>query len=383
MKNTSVVDYELLCESIRKVFEGSSPEKNMVHCSYVENVYDLVDVYSRTIEFVCFVLKNKELLIKKEFNSKGGVSYASTKKVFYYFKCVQWMAPLAQSLSNNYRFDEFYESFRRACSSPGLQMCLGEIWSIVSQKGRFFDSPFSERCVDEFLQLVERIRIDCKENNVVYKKKERVREAERRFSEYKDYVNSLYLAYGRLVVLRVDLYYRDDLRLSLGINELSSDLERFLAMKRRRPEFNGLVGYIAKLEHGFKRGAHAHLLFFFDGDLRRGASHVYFAQQLGELWMCEATQGRGRYWNVNANVADFERKRLCAVGLISKHDEKARSNLVDRVLKYICKSDQYITIPDHKVRLLRHGKRPQLKAGQSTMRAWQLSMLKLNKSVYL
>ncbi|WP_415887580.1 inovirus-type Gp2 protein [Neptuniibacter sp. QD37_6] len=96
------------------------------------------------------------------------------------------------------------------------------------------------------------------------------------------YIDKLFKKRSRLLVVRVDLSYKAEIadicrRASFTMadhvsefEQVKADLERLLRNRRHNKIFRGLLGYIWKLEHGVLRGYHYHVVFFFDGAIRRG-----------------------------------------------------------------------------------------------------------------
>jgi hypothetical protein len=167
----------------------------------------------------------------------------------------------------------------------------------------------------------------------------RRRESKERFRDYSQYINTLFEQNDRLIVIRVDLGYSD--KQAVDFDKASSDLDRLLANRRSNQLFDGMKGYIVKTELGVKKDIHFHVLFFFNGSERNGGSHVHLAQQIGEYWKSEITKGTGVYWNSNAHIQDFAQRGTCGIGLIHWSDQEMRKNLLEKVLSYLLKNDQF------------------------------------------
>jgi hypothetical protein len=120
-----------------------------------------------------------------------------------------------------------------------------------------------------------------------------------------------------------------------------------------------MKGYIVKMEYGIDKGIHFHALILFDGSRRSNHSHIHSAKLLGEYWVDVVTKGSGDYWNSNAKIKDFKNAGLCGIGTINADETELRNNLLNYVVKYLCKPSQFFK-PKHGpgVRLFRRGNEP-------------------------
>lgn len=190
-------------------------------------------------------------------------------------------------------------------------------------------------------------------------------------SEYKkevrDYINGLFDYRSRLLVIRIDLSYRKGLlvtphnedgffkRLSIkrDINKpfvrpvqklkflkdwsLEVQRHRDMLIKQLKKQYSkGFVGYMWKLEYTEIKSFHYHMMFFLDGSEHR--EDITIAQNIGELWVNEITQGDGLYWNCNAKKDQY---RNLGVGMINHHETVLRDNMINTAL-YLVKKDYLI-----------------------------------------
>lgn len=163
-----------------------------------------------------------------------------------------------------------------------------------------------------------------------------------REKEYKGFVQALFNAHSRVVVLRIDLEYQKAIARTVSLSEALDDLDHLVANMRSNAMFNHMLGYIFKVEYGVDRGIHIHSILFFNGAKRNGANHIGHAKQIGEYWKNMITQGRGTYWNVNARIEHYRQKGICGIGLIHWHECDLQANLLDMVIHYVCKEQQMI-----------------------------------------
>ena len=169
------------------------------------------------------------------------------------------------------------------------------------------------------------------------------------------YVDVLFKKYARLLAVRVDFSYTEDVELA----QLESDLLAFYESSRHNPLFDDMAGYVLKIEHGLDKGLHVHALLFFDGAKRKGSSHI--AQEIGKHWACGIVGAYGFYWNCHADKANYERLKRLGIGDIRYTDTELIANLKRYILQYFCKRQQYIKpIAKPKMRLIRRGDLPRI-----------------------
>lgn len=158
------------------------------------------------------------------------------------------------------------------------------------------------------------------------------RESEENYQNYCEYVNGLFACYSRLVVLRLDFSYHSE----ASFETAQEHFQQLLNNARHKSFFDGLVGRITKIEYGLKKQIHLHTVWFFNGHIRKGSSHVDLARRIGEYWCNNITHGEGTCHNCNKNKDKY---RYEGIGLIAAWDMEKRNNLLSYVVKYLCKKD--------------------------------------------
>jgi len=165
------------------------------------------------------------------------------------------------------------------------------------------------------------------------------REAERNFQSLQMYVDNLFVHWSRLVVIRIDLSYHQEL--DVTYERLKADLATFYNNRRHNALFKHECGFIMKIEYGLEKQLHVHACFFFDGHKNRGDADVYLARLIGEYWQNTITHGEGIYWNCNA---DKHKYRYDGIGLVEYFDHDKRNNL-NRAMEYLCKKGTQVIKP--------------------------------------
>lgn len=158
------------------------------------------------------------------------------------------------------------------------------------------------------------------------------------------YFEALWARYSDLNFVRVDLEYKKDnpywFELGAG-NDISVDMavehrEVFLQSLERHPLLSKKVGYLLKLEYGFRRGLHIHALLIFNGQTVK--DDIGYGRAACKLWN-EVTENRGESWNCNLYKADYARTGTLGIGRIRHYESELRHNLENDVLDYFVKQD--------------------------------------------
>lgn len=158
-----------------------------------------------------------------------------------------------------------------------------------------------------------------------------------------EYMKNLFECYSRLLVIRIDLRFRNDLATKFGQPIANQDFVQKCYtryMKHLSRKFPALVGFARKLEYGPVRGYHFHMLFFFNGRLVR--EDITLGRLLGEHWI-KVTKGNGTYWNCNAHKGPYINNNTLGIGMIHRGDKQMRDNMELAAL-YLVKIDYYIRL---------------------------------------
>lgn len=189
-------------------------------------------------------------------------------------------------------------------------------------------------------ELVEIQSILAKQNSA----RDRLRNAN--FTTACNLVNEAFAASSKVLAIRIDLGYAKGISSFLiksrsnHQNETPINLEEFLTHLSiflgvmNKTYVNSRLAYILKIEYGISKGYHAHILLLLNG--HKHQQDVSIAQKLGKSWSEDITQGRGIYWNCNANRSRYKKD---AIGMINRADEQKRDHLKAYVLTYLVKHD--------------------------------------------
>jgi len=159
------------------------------------------------------------------------------------------------------------------------------------------------------------------------------------------YINALFKAHSRLLVIRIDLSYKKNPTPYLKKNEFCKQLEKaqehrhkLIQHLKRKQLKDAFVGYAWKLEYGLEKSFHYHMIFFLDGSKYR--KDIEIAKSIGEYWVEQITEGNGLYWNCNANQDNY---RANGIGTVNYYDKDKRKNLEQASL-YLIKPDYFVRV---------------------------------------
>ncbi len=315
----------------------------------------------------CFVddlLANDDIPFVPHLSGNGKSEYAQSPLARKYFRCVPDFIHVVSILSPRYEYSERVNVFIAVCRSMVLSSEQLEWGNHYSDPKKTFPHMGGISAAEIVNALVKAIRDEWKQKNIQAKVNARKNETNRRYVDYCRYVDALFNDCARLVVLRIDLYYQkdcsNDVKNDVKMAEITKDLNHLFENKRGNSLFSFMKGYIAKLEYGVDKGLHWHVLLLFDGSVRNNTSHSHLAEEIGEYWTHTITKGRGAYWNVNRRAAaNYEKLKRLGVGPIDWYSTDLRMNLKEHVVKYLCKTDQFIRPKfGTKARLFRRGNFP-------------------------
>ena len=171
---------------------------------------------------------------------------------------------------------------------------------------------------------------------------EDLREAARRnFYELAKLINRLFEYHSRILVVRVDLGYRQEFAREIPLEIVQMHRDQLLADKRAYPEaFDGLLAYAWGLEGSEKGGGyHYHLLALYDGAIRKDGVGIGLA--IGNLWKSITNSG-GQYYVSNFDEAKLAKLGCLGIGMIHRTDVQKRICLIEKVAAYITKKCMFL-----------------------------------------
>ncbi|HDZ8848468.1 inovirus-type Gp2 protein [Aeromonas veronii] len=156
--------------------------------------------------------------------------------------------------------------------------------------------------------------------------------AQRNTASLRRYVNGLFGRYARLLVLRVDLYYKTECLDELSIEEIIKHKKALFKTRGKGVLAANWVGYVCRLEFAPLTGFHFHLAVFMNGAYFQ--RDVYYADAIIKEWL-RLTGNRGRGHNCNQKKAEY---RECGIGMVG-HADKTKRGYLQKALAYLTKSE--------------------------------------------
>jgi hypothetical protein len=287
-------------------------------------------------KFVLDVAVSNEMGFEKSYTNNG------TKfKILSLGNAFKYINGFVAAYSQNYVYSDYVAVFFDVAKSLGLMSYTlhHPNFNVPRNEG---DPILMEG--DVFNSLISNIRDIVNSRRFKKKVASRNVNSTRNFISLCNYVDRLFDRYPKLLVLRIDLSYWNKSQgdpenhecalHDIPIERVVADRERFFNNIRRNKFGKDQVGYIWKLEYGYTKGHHIHLILFFDGSKKQ--KDAFLAQEIGEYWKNDITSGMGYCYNCNRDKSVY--KKL-GIGMINHYDNKLRDNL-KIVLKYLTKKDQ-------------------------------------------
>lgn len=168
--------------------------------------------------------------------------------------------------------------------------------------------------------IVERIRSLKKHGFYSRGIYDRRYESRQRTSRLIGHVSNLLYHYSKLVLVRVDIGYRKEVRHKFNMDSMMAGRERLFGLRSTHSCFDNLLGYAWVVEEGQRKGPHCHLLLIYDGSKVR--ADIRLAAGICQLWDVDVSEGQGCSWNSNAKKHEFDH---VGIGMIERSDAEACS----------------------------------------------------------
>ncbi|MFQ2861489.1 inovirus-type Gp2 protein [Aeromonas caviae] len=168
-----------------------------------------------------------------------------------------------------------------------------------------------------------------------------LRVAPRNSQSIDKYIPVLFIKYAKLLFVRLDIGYREDIYSRLSADDAIDDRRRYLALIKKR--FPHMVGYIWKMEYGKDRRFHSHLTLIFNGAYHQQDGSL--GRLLGKYWE-DCTYGLGTYYNCANRRRQYQEWDADGIGMVHWDDEKKQEKLF-KALEYLTKPDELMlaTLP--------------------------------------
>lgn len=306
----------------------------------------IVEVIARVVKF------DKPIFLPRAQASKQGKRVAALERDILEILMVELQ--LIKDVYPNHQFNPLVEAFFKL--ERGL----------INELGCQRHEGLSDDDRGELRLFVESLVVEVKGDGVKTRLNAFARVANKNYQGLKAYIDSLFVKYSRILVVRLDVGYRVNFCSPIASVGMSYEDVRghrdSLFQYLKRKDVPGLIGYVWKLEYGLFKTYHYHLLLFFDG--AKSQQDITIAKEIGEYWIHDVTRGAGIYYNCNVNKADYERLGILGVGMISHNDSSLRKGLAT-VAAYLTKVDYFVRMLGLKGgRCFGKGSRPKISPGK-------------------
>lgn len=168
-----------------------------------------------------------------------------------------------------------------------------------------------------------------------------LRVAPRNSQSIDKYIPILFLKYAKLLFVRLDIGYRENIYYRLSADDAIDDRRRYLTIIKKH--FPNMVGYIWKMEYGKDRRFHSHLTLIFNGAYHQQDRSL--GRLLGVHWE-DCTHGLGTYYNCANRRQQYQEWDTDGIGMVHWDDEKKQEKLF-KALEYLTKPDELMlaTLP--------------------------------------
>lgn len=225
---------------------------------------------------------------------------------------------------------------------------ISGVEATVSDAAAFKDY---EALAKEINQLAVAIRTRCKDPRFKAEVKNFVRNAEAKLARALRYLLSLFKKRSRLLVLRVDLYVREEGRAWSYSQEADEAFDKFAAALSSSQIVPDVIGWMSARENGAERGRHYHVLAVLDGHKHHAGANL--TRMLGEYWVneCVGSDKLGSYFNCFA-LAD--KYKHLGIGIIHFTDAQKLLGLY-YATRYLCKDEVQLIATGERSRNFRRG----------------------------
>lgn len=234
---------------------------------------------------------------------------------------LQYLYPaLMSEYNDNLKYDETISWF---------------IATIQTLQGEYYASEiiWDNDSIYEFVEEIKSYETEYSLLKIKFRSQER-----RNTQKLTKYLNQLINQYSRLLMVRVDVSYRNSDKNEVGVYEFREHM-RVLRERLRNKDgcIEGLEGYAWALEQGYRRkesgNLHCHLLLIYSGAKRKNA--YYLAKEIGEIWR-SITNGQGTYFNNHTSdyIKTLKKRGQFPVAMVHQKSSHEVENALE-VLVYL------------------------------------------------
>lgn len=298
--------------------------------------------------------------------------------IVYILRFIRYSSVALESNFTQHSFNPYIDLYKTYL----IDLSGSDFFETKMNRNKKHVSYIPDHSLKFFQNILDQIRIQAKSKEFISKIKGIQRASNSNKKSLLDYLTGLFERYARLLVIRLDLGYsqqelfnqhqtmRDETsrraayinslpeseqigkskfdptiplapatkpKLGFDLDDIIRHREEFIEYLRKNFNSN-LKGFAWKLEYGFFKGYHYHLIIMLDGSMHR--EYVTIGKMLGEYWNRAITNGNGIYYNC---VAVKNKYRHCAVG-VQHHTNPELLTGLTMIADYMTKSDLYVKL---------------------------------------
>lgn len=173
------------------------------------------------------------------------------------------------------------------------------------------------------------------------------RQAQDNFESGREFIYYCAEGHSKLLVLRIDLYYKPYYDVVGADTAVISYLRWLRSPACKRNVLPSYLGFLIKRENGLVRGMHYHVMVICKGSQQRSA--YYLTRLLGEHWAKITGQGPGCFHNCYADKGTYDANGFNGLGVVTLDDWEKMAG-VRAALWYMTKADCVIKATNSKVK---------------------------------
>lgn len=247
--------------------------------------------------------------------------------------------------------EEMRFRFDRHRFHPTLGVMLQAVDRYHRDLGRAVDAGNQDAVHETLTKVSEMVRARFASDEFRTEVRNYSRNSEQKFRRALDYLLSLFRSHSRLLILRVDLYVREEHKewsYTADADDAFDKLVRDLQANKIVPN---VLGWMSAREDGMVRGQHYHVLVALDGHKHRAGAIL--SKLIGEYWVkeCVGSEYVGSYYNCFALEDHYVH---LGIGQVHFSDAKKLLGLF-YATKYLCKDEVQLIATGKRQRNFRRG----------------------------
>lgn len=241
-------------------------------------------------------------------------------------------------------YSQFYDYLKYFQISPNFEIFMEEFTKIGARVRIFFRKNLAEIAHTECSKLNGAVSAIRERINTPEFRKQMHnfrRSSDKNLRSFQLYIEKCFEICPRLLVLRIDLYYKngtfDGKSLGESFEMVQQHWQKWIRRFKNKMD-KAYVGYAKILEYGYQKSLYFHVFLLLDGSLVR--QDIAIAKRAGKDWSDVVTQGVGRSHNCNLKKENYNR---FGIGMVYEEEKDRRAALND-IMAYMIKINYFIKL---------------------------------------